>query len=103
MLKRILFLSILFLGLYFQGNATHNRAGEISIEQVGDCTQSLTVRATIVTYSKASSFMADRDTLTICWGDGTCQRIDRQNGPIIGSEGPFPAMKTNFPVLTEFT
>ena len=35
--------------------ATHNRAGEISIEQVGDCVSSLTVKATIVTYSKASS------------------------------------------------
>ncbi|MEO0338134.1 MAG: gliding motility-associated C-terminal domain-containing protein [Bacteroidota bacterium] len=90
MSKKILLLVFLLslgsVGLW----ATHNRAGEISIEQVGDCTSSLTVRATIVTYSKASSFMADRDTLTICWGDGTCSRIDRQNGPIIGSEGPFP-------------
>ncbi|GAB5552280.1 MAG: hypothetical protein Sapg2KO_18710 [Saprospiraceae bacterium] len=90
MLKRILFLLLLTTVTAFQASATHNRAGEISIEQVGDCTSSLTVRATIVTYSKASSFQADRDTLTICWGDGTCSRIDRQNGPIIGTEGPFP-------------
>lgn len=61
--------------------ATHNRAGEISIEQVGDCTSSLTVMATIVTYTKASSVRADRDSLTICWGDGTCDVVARANGP----------------------
>ncbi|GJM33816.1 MAG: hypothetical protein DHS20C18_28170 [Saprospiraceae bacterium] len=63
--------------------ATHNRAGEISVEQEGDCTTSLTVKATIVTYTKASSRPADRDTLTICWGDGICERVARVNG--IGS------------------
>lgn len=61
--------------------ATHNRAGEISVEQVGDCTESLTVRATIVTYTKASSRPADRDSLTICWGDGNCETVVRVNGP----------------------
>ena len=64
--------------------ATHNRAGEISIEQVGDCVSSLTVKATIVTYSKASSFQADRDSLEICWGDGQCEYVYRINGPISG-------------------
>ena len=89
--NRILFFVFLFLlGSSLPALATHNRAGEISIEQVGDCTNSLTIKATITTYTKASSFQADRDTLTICWGDGTCQRVDRQNGPILGSEGPFP-------------
>lgn len=80
------FISILLTALALFGcltvaQATHNRAGEISIEQVGDCTQSLTVKATIVTYTKASSRPADRDTLTICWGDGTCERVPRANGP----------------------
>jgi gliding motility-associated-like protein len=60
--------------------ATHNRAGEISVEQVGDCVTSLTVKATITTYTKASSIQADRDTLTICWGDGQCERVARSNG-----------------------
>ncbi len=78
--------SYLILGLLLilflpQSWATHNRAGEISIEQVGDCTNSLTVKATIVTYTKASSVRADRDSLTICWGDGTCDRVGRLNGP----------------------
>lgn len=79
-LRTILFIK-LFLGFAVVASATHNRAGEISIEQVGDCTESLTVRATITTYTKASSRPADRDTLTICWGDGFCQRVARANGP----------------------
>jgi gliding motility-associated-like protein len=61
--------------------ATHNRAGEIAVEVVGDCTSSLTVKATISTYTKASSFSVDRDTLELCWGDGTCIMVGRVNGP----------------------
>ncbi len=61
--------------------ATHNRAGEISIEQVGDCAESLTVKAIVVTYSKTSSIQADRDSVDVCWGDGTCIRVSRTNGP----------------------
>ena len=60
--------------------ATHNRAGEISVEQVGDCQTSLTVKATITTYTKASSIAADRDSLQICWGDGFCEMVARSNG-----------------------
>ncbi|MCR9055429.1 MAG: gliding motility-associated C-terminal domain-containing protein, partial [bacterium] len=63
--------------------ATHNRAGEIRVELVDTtCTSdnSLTVRATVITYTKASSISVDRDTLTICWGDGTCERVGRANG-----------------------
>lgn len=56
--------------------ATHNRAGEITFVQTGE----LTVVATVTTYTKASSDQADRDTLTILWGDGTETRIGRQNG-----------------------
>jgi gliding motility-associated-like protein len=56
--------------------ATHNRAGEILIDQLG----ALTIRATIITYTKASSIPADRDTLEIIWGDGTSQKVPRSNG-----------------------
>jgi gliding motility-associated-like protein len=56
--------------------ATHNRAGEIRVEQTG----SLSVKATIITYTKASSVAVDRDTLTICWGDGFCEQVLRSNG-----------------------
>lgn len=78
---QFLLLFVFVAGSTVQVFATHNRAGEITVEQVGDCVQSLTVRATITTYTKASSRPADRDTLTICWGDGNCERVARSNGP----------------------
>jgi gliding motility-associated-like protein len=59
--------------------ATHNRAGEIIIEQIGGCTSNM-VRCTIITYSKTSSVAADRDTLELCWGDGICEMVPRANG-----------------------
>ena len=55
---------------------SHNRAGEIRLEQIGP----LKLRATIITYTKASSTPADRDTLSLCWGDGVCQQVPRSNG-----------------------
>ena len=80
MLKNGLVLAALLL-LANTARATHNRAGEISIRQEGDCASSLRIRATITTYTKASSTQADRDTLTICWGDGKCEQVARVNGP----------------------
>lgn len=65
--------------------ATHNRAGEITYVQTGN----RTVTATVITYTKASSRPADRDTLTICWGDGTCERVARVNGPGSPPQGEF--------------
>lgn len=71
MQKRIIFL-LLLLGLGLNtAFATHNRAGEIQVEQIGDC-NALTIRATITTYTDIRSVNADRDTLELCWGDGTC-------------------------------
>lgn len=55
--------------------ATHNRAGEITYEQIGD----LTIRITIVTYTKTSSHV-DRDSLIVYWGDGTTETVARING-----------------------
>ncbi len=60
----------------FQLHATHNRAGEITYQQIGP----LTIRMTITTYTKESSFAADRDSLEIFWGDGLSQWIKRANG-----------------------
>lgn len=59
-------------------HATHNRAGEIHIEQIGP----LTLRATIITWTKISgpSINADRDTLELNWGDGLIQKVARRNG-----------------------
>ena len=56
--------------------ATHNRAGEIIYKQIAP----LTIEATIFTYTQTSSIPADRDSLTICWGDGTCETLLRSNG-----------------------
>lgn len=84
---RFLLLVMLHLTMLGTATATHNRAGEISVEQVGDCVTSLTVRATITTYTKASSTQADRDTLTICWGDGMCERVVRSNGGGVPPQG----------------
>jgi gliding motility-associated-like protein len=68
--------ALLFLLLSMRAEATHNRAGEIHIQQIGP----LTIRATIITWTKTSSASVDRDSLEICWGDGTCQMIARTNG-----------------------
>ena len=81
------YLSIfLTFGLFFFGlsdlAATHNRAGEITVEQI----DALTIKAMITTYTKASSIQADRDSLTLCWGDGNCELLVRINGPI-GNSG----------------
>ncbi len=56
--------------------ATHNRAGEITYEQIDE----LTIKATITTYTKTSSFAADRDSVEMFWGDGTSEFIERTNG-----------------------
>jgi gliding motility-associated-like protein len=56
--------------------ATHNRAGEIQFEQIGP----LTIRATVITYTKASSFQADRDSVRVMWGDGSAEWVRRSNG-----------------------
>jgi gliding motility-associated-like protein len=68
------FWAIWVLFMPIAAHATHNRAGEIHLEQIGP----LTVRATVVTWTKTSSPII-RDTLTICWGDGICEKIVRVN------------------------
>ena len=68
-------------GFAVEMQATHNRAGEIIVEQIEPCNDYM-VRATIVTYTKTSSISADRDSLTICWGEGgNCETLYRSNGP----------------------
>lgn len=62
--------------------ATHNRAGEITYVQLSDNY----VRAIVTTYTKTSSSSADRDTITISWGDGTFSAAGRTNGN--GTEFP---------------
>ncbi len=55
--------------------ATHNRAGEITYKQIS----SLGIEITIITYTKASSTAADRDSLEVSWGDGSMEFVKRDN------------------------
>lgn len=71
-------------------SATHNRSGEITYRQIGP----LTIRATITTYTKASSTAADRDSLLLNWGDGNAQMVARSNGN--GDIIPGEDIKVNF-------
>ena len=79
MIRILRFLPFIFLSIIIQTDlsATHNRAGEIIIRHI----DGVTIEATIITYTKASSVAADRDSLTICWGDGDCELVSRSNGP----------------------
>ena len=82
------FIAILFflLGNATKVEATHNRAGEITVEQIDP----LMIKATITTYTVQSSMQADRDSLTICWGDGTCIALLRVNGADVVPANGFP-------------
>ncbi len=76
--------AFLFLFLATRLLATHNFSGEIVFQKTGG----LGISATIITYTRASSVNADRDSLTLCWGDGNCTVIARSNGSgeIIGND-----------------
>ncbi len=76
MYLRIIPVLIGFLCLLNNSFATHNRAGEITYRQIGN----LQIEATVTTYTRASSIQADRDTVTVCWGDGICEQVPRSNG-----------------------
>lgn len=80
-MNRILFLLVffsLFSSFLPRAYATHNRAGEITYVQIGPNT----IEAKITTYTKISgqSIHADRDELTLTWGDGTSEVVPRSNG-----------------------
>ena len=61
-------------------SATHNRAGEIIIEQVKPCSTH-TVRAILKMYTKTSSEAGvNRTELEIFWGDGSSDIVPRQSG-----------------------
>ncbi|HZV71842.1 MAG TPA: gliding motility-associated C-terminal domain-containing protein [Saprospiraceae bacterium] len=69
---------IVFISFFISGKlcATHNRAGEITIEQTAD----LTIKVTVTTYTKTTSTQADRDSVRVFWGDGSWEFIYRTNG-----------------------
>ena len=67
-----LFLAALFSCSLSDVFATHNRAGEITYEQISQ----YYYKVTITTYTKTSS-PADRPELDIFWGDGTTSTLPR--------------------------
>ncbi len=78
-LFRILAILVLTLFICESAYATHNRAGEIIYTQ--DPNVAFRIVATITTYTRTTSDPADRDSLELCWGDGTCEFVLRTNGP----------------------
>ncbi len=87
-MKKILLIVFVLLAS-FGAKATHNRAGEISIQFLGG----LTVRATVTTYTVPDS-PADRPFLEVGWGDGNIDTVPRVNG---GGDGVviLPGVKKN--------
>ncbi|MFK8056777.1 MAG: gliding motility-associated C-terminal domain-containing protein [Saprospiraceae bacterium] len=79
-LFRVLLVSLLAIVASQKAFATHNRAGEIRVEQLSG----FTVRATVVTYTafQGNSNDADRDSVLVAWGDGTEEWVIRSNGPL---------------------
>ena len=84
-----LFTTMLVLMAALGVKATHNRAGEITVEFLGG----LSVRATVTTYTVPES-PADRDFLEVDWGDGNIDTVQRSNG---GGDGVViqPGVKRN--------
>ncbi|MCB9192754.1 MAG: gliding motility-associated C-terminal domain-containing protein [Flavobacteriales bacterium] len=73
------FAIVLLMFAAIGAKATHNRAGEITVEFLGG----LSVRATVTTYTVPDS-PADRPFLEVNWGDGNIDTVPRVNG---GGEG----------------
>ncbi|MDR2834686.1 MAG: gliding motility-associated C-terminal domain-containing protein [Bacteroidales bacterium] len=72
-MKKIIFI-ILFLFVYLNIFATHNRAGEITYRQISG----LTFEVTIITYTATGpGLCADRPELDIMWGDNTISTLPR--------------------------
>jgi gliding motility-associated-like protein len=72
-MKKFLIL-ILFLSIFINLTATHNRAGEITYVQISN----LTYRVTVTTFTYTLSY-ADRPQLNVEWGDNTSSIVDRDS------------------------
>ncbi len=73
------FLLMVFASL--KGFATHNRAGEITYRFLNGNTFEIT----ITTYTKATN-AADRDSLTVRFGDGNQANVQRNSAVIVGND-----------------
>ena len=89
--KRICFL-ILMIFCLSDAFATHNRAGEITYVQLSDLTYEITI--TTFTYTLSA---ADRDRLTVDWGDNTTSvalRVSRTTLPNFYQKNVYKAVHT---------
>lgn len=72
MVRKITATTCLLFLLIFSAFATHNRAGEITYEQLSD----LTFRVTVTTFTYTLS-LADRPSLDVEWGDNSITTVSR--------------------------
>ncbi|MBK9455825.1 MAG: hypothetical protein IPO24_09680 [Bacteroidetes bacterium] len=86
-------LFLLFFSFSTRLFATHNRAGEITYEHIED----LTYLFTITAYTDPTS-LADRDELTIDWGDETTEVVLRSSIEIL-VPGKIQKMNTQLTIL----
>ena len=82
MKKFLLSLAILFIGLT-NVYATHNRAGEIRYEYIGDASNPYNYRITAITYTYTGGSSIDRCDLVVYFGDGDSATAPRMNGPSV--------------------
>ena len=71
-MKRSVSIWIVLMLTISVANATHNRAGEITLTQIDDFTYEILIQT--FTYSRSA---ADRDNLEVLWGDGTTSIAQR--------------------------
>lgn len=71
-MKRILFLILTLVYLAVPVQATHNRAGEITLTRIDELTYEITITTFTYTLSQA-----DRNRLEVQWGDNTFTFADR--------------------------
>src|SRR3954463_1838550 len=75
-MKKILLFTFFYV-IALTTYASHNRAGEITYRHIAGFTYEITV----TTYTKESSTLADKCSLTINFGDSQRAVFDRINGP----------------------
>ncbi|HLP21229.1 MAG TPA: hypothetical protein VK174_13045, partial [Chitinophagales bacterium] len=76
--KSFFAICLFVIGFFSPSFATHYRAGEVLYRLIGN----FRYEVTVITYSKYDgiSVAADKDQISVYWGDGTSENIDRSNG-----------------------
>jgi gliding motility-associated-like protein len=71
-MKRLLYIGFLFLGIFSNVFATHNRAGEITYKHISGYTFEFTITTYTYVYSPVR-----RTELPVIWGDGTSSNVQK--------------------------